>query len=391
MSSRIASTLEDPMQQGGPGESVLGVARRSVVTVASGASIGTGWVALGNGVIVTSWRTVGFGAEVTLSTDEGRRAAGRVVAVDAERDLAFVLPLEPLGAPALPLRADPVPRLGEPVTTLIATPGDALVTAMAVVCAEGRGGELAALDPDLGPRAGRGGSPVIDAAGRVIGVITTGRRGGRDPLDRARNLLPVGLLSRDLRALDVPAEGLGDRTLIHRCPGCTEAFSAESDRCESCGILLPHAFETESAGAERVVRDALGALGIVANKARVGPRSWRIHHRALGGDATPSEVTVRLDGAGLQVILRVPLVRLPSSNHEPFYRLLLTANDQTSGVCRLSLAADVVVLSFSEPVTAFASEHDVAAVFHDLVRLADQYRKVLAELFGAEPLREGSW
>jgi len=100
---------------------------------------------------------------------------------------------------------------------------------------------------------------------------------------------------------------------------------------------------------------------------------------------------VRLDAAGLQVILRVPLVRMPSANHEPFYRLLLTANDQTAGVCRLSLSGDVVVLAFSEPVTAFASEHDVAAVFHDLVRLADQYRKVLAELFGAEPLRDGSW
>ncbi|MDI1482252.1 serine protease [Polyangium sp. y55x31] len=391
MSSRIASSLGDSMQHGGAGESVLGVARRSIVTVTSGTSSGTGWVALGNGVVVTSWRTVGFQAEVSLSTEEGRRAAGRVVAVDAERDLAFVLPLEAIGAAPLPLRADPLPRLGEAVTTLIAAPGDTIVTAMAVVCAEGRGGELAALDPDLGARAGRGGSPVIDTAGRVIGVITTARRGGRDPLDRARCILPVGLLSRDLRALDVPATELGERTLIHRCPGCTEAFSADNDRCESCGILLPHAFENQSAGAERVVRDALTALGIVANKARVGPRSWRIHHRALGGDATPSEVTIRLDDAGLQVILRVPLVRVPSANHEPFYRLLLTANDQTSGVCRLSIAGDVVVLSFSEPVTAFASEHDVAAVFHDLVRLADQYRKVLAELFGAEPLRDGSW
>jgi hypothetical protein len=100
-------------------------------------------------------------------------------------------------------------------------------------------------------------------------------------------------------------------------------------------------------------------------------------------------VTVRIDRDGLQVLLRVPLVRLPLSAHEPFYRLLLTANDQTTGVCRLSLAGDVVVLSFSEPVPAFASEHDVAVVFHDLVRLAEQYRKALAELFGAEALREG--
>ncbi len=391
MTSRIGASQGDPSPLGGPAETVIGVARRSVVAVSGGTSSGTGWVALGNGVVVTSWRAVAFQAEVTLSTEDGRRAAGRVVAVDAERDLAFVLPLDAIGASPLPLRADPLPRLGEPVTTLVASPGDAVVAAMSVVCAEGRGGDLVALDPDLGSRGGRGGCPVIDAAGRVIGVITAGRQIGRSAIDRARCLLPVGLLSRDLRALDVPASELGDRALIHRCPGCTEAFSADNDRCQSCGILLPHAFEAEAAGAERVVRDALTALGIIANKARVGRRSWRIHHRALGGDATPTEVTVRIDGAGLQVILRVPLVRMPSANHEPFYRLLLTANDRTSGVCRLSLSGGVVVLSFSEPVTAFASEHDVAAVFHDLVRLADQYRKVLAELFGAEPLREGSW
>ena len=68
----------------------------------------------------------------------------------------------------------------------------------------------------------------------------------------------------------------------------------------------------------------------------------------------------------------------------------MTTNDQTAGLCRLSLAGDVVVLSFAEPVSAFASEHDVAVVFHDLVRQADQYRKLFAELYGADPLRDSA-
>jgi hypothetical protein len=365
-------------------------ARRSVVTVLSSTASGTGWVALGNGVVVTSWRAVAFQAEVTLATEEGRRVAGRVVHVDAERDLAFVSPVEALGGPPLPMRADPLPRLGEPVVTLIGSLGDPIFAAQAMVAAESRAGDLAALDPDPTPRAGRGGAPVIDASGRVIGVLTAGRRQARGVVDRPRHLLPVGAFSRDLRGLDVPASELGERALIHRCPGCTEAFSAENDRCQSCGLLLPHAIATPppAIGAERVVRDALSALGIVANKVRVGPLAWRVPHRALGGDASPSEVTVRVDELGLQVMLRVPLVRIPASNHEHFYRLLLTLNDQTAGVCRLSLSGDVVVLSFAEPVAAFASEHDVSVVFHDLVRLADQYRKVFAELFSAEPLRE---
>jgi len=391
MTARVGTSLGDSPRPGGAGQGAIASARKSVVAVCAGPWSGTGWVVLGNGIVVTSWRAVGFHAEVTLSTEEGRRLAGRVVAVDAERDLAFVLPLDPLGALPLPMRSEPLPVLGETAIALIASPGEALVAASAVVCVEARGGDLAALDPDPSPHVGRGGSPVLDASGRVIGVITAGRRAAEGPLDRARSLLPVGVLARGLRALDVPASEIGERTLIHRCPSCTEAFSADDDRCQSCGALLPHAFDTRAVGAERVVRDALSALGLVANKARVGPRTWRIQHRALGGDATPSEVTVRVDDPGLQVLLRVPLVRLPSANHEPFYRLLLTANDQATGVCRLSLSGEVVVLSFAEPVSAFASEHDVAAVFHDLVRIADQYRRVLAELFGAEPLREGSY
>ncbi|UQA61246.1 serine protease [Polyangium aurulentum] len=373
------------------GDGPIGVVRRSIVAVTAGSSGGTGWVALGNGIVVTSWRAVGCHADVFLSLEDGRRATGRVVNVDVERDLAFILPVEPLGVPALSLRPEPPPRLGEAVFLLIASPGESLVMAPSVVSAESRAGEPAALGVDLHGRVGRGGCPAIDATGRVLGLITTGRSGARSGVDRGRMLMPVGLFTRDLRALDVPPAELSDRALIHRCPSCTEPFSAENDRCHACGELLPHAFETppRCAGGERVVRDALAALGIVANKARVGPRTWRILHRALGGEAAPSEVTVRIDQEGLQVLLRVPLVRLPLAAHEPFYRLLLTANDQTTGVCRLSLAGDVVVLSFSEPVPAFASEHDVAVVFHDLVRLAEQYRKALAELFGAEALREG--
>jgi len=382
MSAHAASSLLDA--------GALASLRRSVVTIVAGPFSGTGWVALTNDIVVTSWRAVAFQSDVSLGFEDGRRIAGRVAHVDAERDLAFVLPVEAIAIQPLPMRVDPQPRLGEPVVVLIASPSDALIAAQAVVSAESRGGELAALDPDPTPRAGRGGSPVIDASGRVIGVITAGRRQTRNTLDRGRHVLPIGLLSRDLRSLDLPASELGERALIHRCPGCTEPFTAENDRCQSCGLLLPHAFETPACaiGAERVIRDALSTLGIVSNRVRIAPLAWRIFHRALGGEATPSEVTIRVDDLGLQVILRVPLVRVPATNHEHFFRLLLTINDQTGGVCRVSISNDIVALSFAEPVSAFASEHDVSVVFHDLVRLADQYRKVFAELFGAEPLRE---
>jgi hypothetical protein len=142
--------------------------------------------------------------------------------------------------------------------------------------------------------------------------------------------------------------------------------------------------------AERVVRDALSLLEIVSNRVRIGPRAWRILHRVPGVEAQPTEVLLRIDDAGLQIMLRVAVARLPGDNHEPFYRLLLTANDQSMGLYKLSLARDTVHLSFAEPVVAFASERDVAGIFHEIVQLAEQYRTVLSDHFGAEPIREGN-
>lgn len=366
-------------------------ARRAVVAVLAGGSGGTGFVALDNGLVVTSWRAVGFYSEVMLRYDDGRRASGRVVYVNAERDVAFVLPNTPSTAQRLSLRTNPLPRMGEQVSVLIASASSPLTAAFATVSAESQGGGPAVLDPDLASRTGRGGCPVIDALGNVLGVITAGPHTGRGVNERACRLLPVGFVARDMRPFDIAAVDIGERPLVYRCAACSEPFTAEHDRCQACGALLPHAFEMppNMIGAERVVRDALAALEIVSNRVRIGPRSWRVLHRVPNVDAPPTEVQLRIDDAALQIILRVVVARLPATNHEPFYRLLLTANDQSTGQCKLSLSGDLVILSFAEPVVAFASEHDVAGLFHDIVQLAHQYRSVLSEQFGAEAIREG--
>lgn len=379
--------LQGPASSPGDAQSRV---RRSVVAVLAGGSGGTGFVTLDNGLIVTSWRAVGFYAEVMLRYDDGRRAAARVVHVNAERDIAFVLPNSPAAAPKLSLRTNPLPRMGEQVSVLIASSSAPLVAAFATVSSESQGGGPAMLDPDLASRVGRGGCPVIDASGSVLGVITAGHHVGPSASDRASRLLPVGFVARDMRPFEVPASDIGERALTYRCVSCSEPFTAEHDRCHACGVLLPHAFELppKMISAERVVRDALAALEIVSNRVRIGPQTWRILHRAPSVEGPPTTVLVRIDDAALQIMLRVAVARLPAMNHEPFYRFLLTANDQSTGSCKLSLASDTVMLSFAEPIVAFASEHDVSGLFHEIVQLAEQYRKVLADQFGAEPIRE---
>ena len=76
---------------------LVAAARPAVVGVLAGGNAGTGWAALGNGLVVTAFELVGYAAEVDLLLDDGRHARGRVIAVGVGRGLAYVLPLEPLG------------------------------------------------------------------------------------------------------------------------------------------------------------------------------------------------------------------------------------------------------------------------------------------------------
>ena len=73
------------------------------------------------------------------------------------------------------------------------------------------------------------------------------------------------------------------------------------------------------------------------------------------------------------------------ANQEPFYRFLLTLNDQTTDTQRFSVEGDTVYLSFVEP-TALVRPGEGAARVRDLVREGERYRKALGEPFDAAPV-----
>jgi hypothetical protein len=203
-------------------------------------------------------------------------------------------------------------------------------------------------------------------------------------------MLPIGPFAETLLEFDRDPEELRHRGLVYHCPACTGIFSVLDDRCIKCGALLPHAWPTppELAGAERVVKDALAAIGITANKARIGPRQWRLTHTAPDDTIEPAEITLRVHEDGSHIAMILPLVRVPATHHEPFYRLLLTINDETAGPYRVSIMGELVVLSLLEP-TAIPGDRDLGEFFDDLVRLGSEYRKALSKPFQAEPLVEG--
>ncbi len=373
---------------------VVAVVRRALLGVRGSSSVGTGWVALGNGLVMTSHQAVGYDAEVGLELEGGRRCEARVIWADVARDLALVLPVENLSLPPLLPRPD-VPRLGEPVLALGAVPDAPWRVLSAVVSAvDCRIGPLRCFELDAWVTSC--GGPVVDLDGRVIGVSGldlprgTSRRAAADAREARSLAIPIVALSRALAAADIAAEQFEGRSPTYRCPACNELFEIQEARCLACGRLLPHGWEPAdaarggaTAGAERLMRDLLDELGAVAAAVRVGPRAFRFPSLTSDGSAAHVSLTIDEDGACIRG--KIPLVRVPALNQEPFYRFLLTLNDQTAGTQRLSVEGDTVYLSFLEP-TSLVRPGEGSARVQELVREGDRYRKALGESFEAAPV-----
>jgi len=153
----------------------LVAARSSVVVVRQGASTCAG-VLLDDGSIATAYHCIagGFGARVTFPDRERGRA--RVVAADPARDLALLTTGDRRG-PGLAL--GPAPRVGDEVAVIghpyaSSAPGGFLEGTLRWSVGYGRiaavGSRSLQLDVTVGP--GNSGGPVVDAEGRVIGIVS---------------------------------------------------------------------------------------------------------------------------------------------------------------------------------------------------------------------------
>ncbi len=368
---------------------VVASVRRSIISVKSANSGGTAWVALGNGLLLTSHEAVGYQLHVELETEQNKKCEGRVIWTDVPRDLALVLPSERLGISPLLPRPD-LPRLGEPALSIEALPGEPWRVASGLVSAvDFKVGNLRCFEVDA-PIGSRGG-PIFDLDGRIIGVggldLPRGSRKKGEAVTAARSpAIPIVALQRALAAVDLPIAQFEGRVPTYRCPSCNESFAGDFERCGSCGRTLPGAFSYDVEGqgpalgaAARLVRELLEEVGSTLDAARVGPRAYLA--RANAPQGTVVQVSLEVDALGETVRGKLPLAKIPSQNHEPFYRFLLSLNDQGLTTQRLGVEGEVVFLSFSEPTTARAGEG--AARLQDTLREGERFQKALLESFEA--------
>jgi serine protease Do len=161
-----------------------------------GQGVGTGFIVRSDGVIVTNCHVVEGGTKVTVSTSdaEPERFDARVIGGDCEHDLA-VLKVDAKDLPTVPLGNSSALRLGQRVIALgyaLALEGGPTVTT-GIVSSLDR--TIQVQDPGCDPRTcgadqtrtysdvvqtdaainhGNSGGPLVDMAGRVIGINSAG-------------------------------------------------------------------------------------------------------------------------------------------------------------------------------------------------------------------------
>jgi S1-C subfamily serine protease len=179
---RAESSARDVYRSAAPG--VVSVRARRVDDVATG----SGFALDEEGSIVTSAQLVASSVEVKVTVPDGRTVRAKVMGKDRATDLA-VLRVDPdgLGLRPLELGDSGSLRVGDSAIAIGSTPGLGRTLTAGVISAVGH-----VIRTDVSLNAGNAGGPLLDAAGRVIGINTSGSGGVAlaVPVDTAKRVLP---------------------------------------------------------------------------------------------------------------------------------------------------------------------------------------------------------
>lgn len=177
---------------------------------ASGEAVGTGFIVDSNGLILTNYHVVEGASSITVTLNDGRTYAARVVKASSSADLA-VLKIDATGLSTLTLGNSSQVLAGQSVVAIgyaLDLKGSPTVTT-GIVSATGRTIQVQDDGASSGPvvrtysnilqisaaiNSGNSGGPLLDMQGRVIGIDTAGAQGADNigfaiPIDQAKALI----------------------------------------------------------------------------------------------------------------------------------------------------------------------------------------------------------
>ena len=148
-------------------------AHRAVAAVLTGASLGTAFLVSDQGYLLTNRHVVGSTRMIKLRWSDGSESVGEVVRSDAGRDVALIR-TDPRPGPAFRLRTEPV-RQGETVYAL-GTPMETRLQGTltrGVISASRSLAGYRFIQSDAAVNPGNSGGPLLDEAGRVVGMTVS--------------------------------------------------------------------------------------------------------------------------------------------------------------------------------------------------------------------------
>lgn len=188
------------------------------------AFLGSGFLYADGTIAVSNQHVVGEARSVELRSRDGRRLSAPVIARDAARDIALIAVEGAALGPGLP-PAPGLPELGAPVFALGAPLGEEFTVTRGMISATGRqileSAPVRYLQHDAAVNPGSSGGPLVDRAGRLIGMNSAIADGSRlfvgigyamtqSDIERLTGLMLAG----ELRA--VPKLGLRLRPVSRR-------------------------------------------------------------------------------------------------------------------------------------------------------------------------------
>jgi S1-C subfamily serine protease len=150
-------------------------AGRSVVGVTARPRLGSTGVHWRQGFVVTANHTVQIDEGITVTRPDGRAVAATLAGRDPTSDVA-VLKVSPLDAEIAEIADSSTARVGHIVLALGAGPRASLGVVSAIGGEDGTqkvAGDVLSLDLTLYP--GFSGGPLVNTAGQVLGLVTSGR------------------------------------------------------------------------------------------------------------------------------------------------------------------------------------------------------------------------
>lgn len=345
---------------------------KAIIQIATPQGSGTGFYIKKYNLIVTNQHVIGEYATVVISTKEHPAESVEVRYKDSAYDLALLAaPDTYANLPAIQLDTTSIPQEGETVLAIGHPFGLKYTATQGIISKSGRiYNNIKYIQIDAAINPGNSGGPLVNTAGKVIGVNTFILQGGTN-LGFA---LPVSYLQ------DSITEYLanGQQKAI-RCPSCLNVVPLPmivNGYCPHCGVTLSFGNNTiyQPSGTAKQIEDILSKIGVNVVIARRAPNIWEIQQ----GSANIHIEYIEDSGF---VVGDAYLCTLPKQNIGKLYEFLLRENYMLNSLF-FSVDSKHIILSFiiHERYLSFAG---TASTIENLFEKADYYDNLFVEQYGA--------